>query len=641
MHESLRPQNMLRLPPSLRRHAKLAANGSLHDLEVLCTEIENRPSERTSPLFLPAFYQNLDPATVPSTDDAAEKGHIIQCALTSIQGLYVSEEFLPVAALKDIWPRYWAWVEFFQTEHSNPETPRALDALLDFGINVMRFLSYLQNTNYATIQLIAETPGVRTLVGQTWLLLVRRGPSTEEADDDAMHCLRSCLTGFINTWDANSLQEYVDGTGGTLQDFASVIAATINDFFLARQPPISTPLLDCMLSIIQLVTGIDGIPPMDKIDRDGPRKKDLPLCSALWANGFIPALVKVIVVLAARSLSADTTAAVEDCFLLLRLAFTSRARYACIIEAADTGLLWAMITCGRHPDIHRIHSVMEHFLTNILPSSLIHHGVVRALEIELDTVSGASGTQALQETDHWINFQALVHERSSIRGEFDALNCAWQGACDNVSCGAIRSRPTLKRCARCLNVYYCSSECQTIDWRAGKHHNICSGRDMGLTFNGHLGRRERAFLRAVLHQDYEANMATTIYPAQARFIAEHPNESFYTMFDYSKGTPQITVESASLPPSRLSSDEEEWQDLVARAGASEGRMELHVVELAEGDRPRVWVIPLRTNSSRIHDEIRRIAGTIPATVDDDSSQALLDAVRAVVDEARDSWVAIH
>jgi hypothetical protein len=59
----------------------------------------------------------------------------------------------------------------------------------------------------------------------------------------------------------------------------------------------------------------------------------------------------------------------------------------------------------------------------------------------------------------------------------------------------------------------------------------------------------------------------------------------------------------------------EWLDMVARAVKSRGRIELHVVLVSEGDdRTRYWVVPFRTNSTRVHDDLLRLA---PADCDEE------------------------
>ncbi|KAJ7766219.1 hypothetical protein B0H16DRAFT_1793316 [Mycena metata] len=590
----------------------------MQDLKALCMQMRNHSvSDSTALLFLPAFYQNLDPAGIPSFDDEDDKIALVACALASIEGLYFSEEFLPVAAVVDLWPRYWAWIEFFQ-----------------FGSNVLRFISCFEHDD-ALADLVAATPGVRTLIAQTWSLLVRRGPSTD--DDDILDSLETCITGSINAWEPAGLEEYVDGAGGALEDLASLVVSTINDFVLLRGPPLSEVLLSLVQGLLHFVLVTEAIPANKDITADYLPEDELPLCSALWACGFTSSLVRVMIRLAVTSASES----LEDCFLLLRFAFNSNQGLTRVIEAAEAGVLQTMLVCGTLPPGHKVHLLMKVILTGILPMSLVYSTVVCALEDELEKASIAFELPSpLEETEGWKKFVALVRERSTLRKNFAGTEL--QGACDNMACGVISLRPTLKRCSGCQSAYYCSRECQIADWHRGKHRNICSDRRFGLSLNNQqdLIHFDRAFLRYLLQYDYETHRAPTIYPAQARFIAQHPNQPFYTLFDYSTGAPRITVQSASSM-ARFAGYEAEWHDFVTRSSASEGRMEIHVVELVEEGVPRFWVIPLRTNSSRIHAEIKRIAATIPHTVGEGDSAVLIQAVRTALDQEKDSFLAIH
>jgi hypothetical protein len=56
----------------------------------------------------------------------------------------------------------------------------------------------------------------------------------------------------------------------------------------------------------------------------------------------------------------------------------------------------------------------------------------------------------------------------------------------------------------------------------------------------------------------------------------------------------------------------EWVNIVARAASSQGRIQLHVMKVPEGSNTRLWVVPLRTNSSQRHDALLELAKSLPA-----------------------------
>jgi hypothetical protein len=74
---------------------------------------------------------------------------------------------------------------------------------------------------------------------------------------------------------------------------------------------------------------------------------------------------------------------------------------------------------------------------------------------------------------------------------------------------------------------------------------------------------------------------------------------FLTLFNYC--TIQLSLEVHSATESAVAADlrreDGEWTDMVARAARSEGRMQLHVVRIIEGNMVRYFVVPIRTRAA--------------------------------------------
>jgi hypothetical protein len=134
----------------------------------------------------------------------------------------------------------------------------------------------------------------------------------------------------------------------------------------------------------------------------------------------------------------------------------------------------------------------------------------------------------------------------------------------------------------------------------------------GETSSCPLGFRERNFLRAVVQTDY-ADEIHSICEAQVIFMANHPADRFFTFFDYTDHPVQISVQSVmnSHTSDELKNVGSEWAEILSRAGRSVGRVQLHVIRVPEGSDTRLLVIPLRTNSSQVHDALRQLARSIP------------------------------
>jgi hypothetical protein len=109
-----------------------------------------------------------------------------------------------------------------------------------------------------------------------------------------------------------------------------------------------------------------------------------------------------------------------------------------------------------------------------------------------------------------------------------------------------------------------------------------------------------------MHRDYEANIHS-ICLKQANFIASNPSCTlFLTLFDYCAGSPTIEVHSAtdSTLAAELLEEGNEYEDMVARAARSGGRMHSHVLRILQGTSIRHWVVPLRTVGSKLNERLR-------------------------------------
>ncbi|KAK6980954.1 hypothetical protein R3P38DRAFT_3116885, partial [Favolaschia claudopus] len=168
-------------------------------------------------------------------------------------------------------------------------------------------------------------------------------------------------------------------------------------------------------------------------------------------------------------------------------------------------------------------------------------------------------------------------------------------ACDNLACGEIHERSRLRRCSRCRSSYYCTRECQIADWRDGGHSKICES-FTALTLNEsqscQLGFRERQFLRALVQEAYDEDI-NFICVEQLMLMAE--DQQPFILFDFTCTPQEVSVESVHFA---------QWEYLAERARASRGRMRLHVIRVVEGLRKRLWVIPLRSSSNFIEEDLQ-------------------------------------
>ncbi|KAJ7907269.1 hypothetical protein B0H13DRAFT_1879774 [Mycena leptocephala] len=247
---------------------------------------------------------------------------------------------------------------------------------------------------------------------------------------------------------------------------------------------------------------------------------------------------------------------------------------------------------------------------------------------------------------NWIRFVHLVEERTIFLGSFSAENRTSSKACDNIECGVIQERTNFRRCSR---------SCQRADWRSG-HRNVCQESYVGFSvalYSEHStctdhwrtlgGHREREFLCALLHDDYLYHRHD-ILRRQAEFMINHPDDPFYTWFDYTSG--QLVVDVVSLVgavgPYRV---EDDWYtvDQLVRATRSNGRVNLHRVFIRDaGALVPMW-IPLRSKSGRLYEGLRDLATNLNKMRDKVSVSTYLQQEIAKMDAgpwARTSKIAL-
>ncbi|KAJ7652781.1 hypothetical protein DFH06DRAFT_1330877 [Mycena polygramma] len=125
-----------------------------------------------------------------------------------------------------------------------------------------------------------------------------------------------------------------------------------------------------------------------------------------------------------------------------------------------------------------------------------------------------------------------------------------------------------------------------------------------------LGAPERAVLRAVLLQDYQERQWSTVAAQHLSFMAKHPGEAYFTLFDYRRGRVEISVHPvagfAGVGAEALTASAE-WKNDVARAAQSGERLEIHVMVIPQGKRSRYLVVPLHSNTVRKQTTLKTLA----------------------------------
>ncbi|KAJ7626187.1 hypothetical protein FB45DRAFT_1030484 [Roridomyces roridus] len=120
IHPALLPRNISKLPLPLQRvarHAMSQGSWMSTSLKTWFQQLgELRPEENLG--LLPALYTLLDPSLIPSPEsDTATKVrtsmHSTMMTWAYLESSLLHNPMFPLTATVDLWPRVWAWMEFF------------------------------------------------------------------------------------------------------------------------------------------------------------------------------------------------------------------------------------------------------------------------------------------------------------------------------------------------------------------------------------------------------------------------------------------------------------------------------------------------------------------------------------------------
>ncbi|KAJ6562216.1 hypothetical protein B0H19DRAFT_1233920 [Mycena capillaripes] len=619
VHPDLRLEKLARLPPDLRRIAKIAASGSLESLTRLERPVKEGPENRAL-LLLPVFYANLDLESIPSpdevdtTDPSPDVASTLMRAYVSLQALdsypNLSPELLPI-----LWPRVWAWIDFLDTYHYHLGNASSEHAN---RVHYLQKIRWFRSHENAT-ELVDSTHGVWTMVARMWTLCVERdGFARGSAGTTAVGYF---IAGPIS---AVHLDELLEALGGTQRDLAAVVVRHIT--LVTRDP--RNPLAASNLYHLHSVTVF-----LAQANRLGYLVRE-----AFAYSGLTRALVESACALT-QIKGVEAADLLRLTWNLLRWVVTENVLHVWMPLALKSGLLRAIVACATHsaaatdiPDFRQV-------LTRDLPPSLVYSRVLsRMVKAIRDPEVRTADLHGSAIFDEWKAFLDLAKARLAVYRFFTSDEYISSRACDNMKCAAIDQRKRFSMCSVCRRRCYCSADCQRIDWTEGGHKTACEILYIDRTDHPEdLRSRDIYFLRALLHHDYHA-ARHDIRLQQIAFMHEHPGTDFYTHFDYSRGAVSVKV----LPQSNSNHPRDLGHPLrIAQAAASGGCLELHYMFVSAGSTARGRWFPLRSSSGVLAQRLAVIARGIEFDAQISAiRERLLEDIRALDEEVAEV-VQIH
>ncbi|KAJ7933247.1 hypothetical protein B0H13DRAFT_1856279 [Mycena leptocephala] len=218
---------------------------------------------------------------------------------------------------------------------------------------------------------------------------------------------------------------------------------------------------------------------------------------------------------------------------------------------------------------------MKSFLTK--PSRVVYFSVLLQLRTsidELETPLDADTFQGFPVSEKWEAFWSLLQERWALMEEYmERDKASVMSACD-MFCdwGKIRV-PALLRLPGIQVLLQSMSKTRLAP---GGHRETCSWKPDDITT---VSPRDRSFLRALLHEDYLRLRARLLHD-ELVYLRSSPGSHFYYKFDYC--TPYTGCEASVETVHEFALDNDIWRHQNARARASGGRVQTHVMRVADG-----------------------------------------------------------
>ncbi|KAJ7710917.1 hypothetical protein B0H17DRAFT_1123998 [Mycena rosella] len=540
-------------------------------------------------LLLPVFFSKLNPAKIPSATDM-DTDELGETSVSNVLGAYFSLtaldgfERIPPESFVHLWQRAWPWMEFWDV-YCAQICPAFIPGLRP---RFTRLLAALLSED--TVDEMVSTSGVRVLVTQAWAALL---PS-EGVSLRAVSMLFS-----RKEFHKSHFQEFIEGAGGI--GALTALISQHSKYLVGDQTmdiSLTLQFLDGFwhfaesadLSVVTWHTWMDN------------------LCS----NRYIGAVMSVLLFPGDRWGGTDTLFQLSPRLFKLYLTFLTRllvhsaesnSGSEAMREALMYGLLRVLVLQARRRD-DAVDALMRTLVGQILPARTIYLDVLFELDFSLRRVAAMAPTHTFTMSaisEEWRNFIALLNDRLGVKKQWSTGEYVRRKACDNMECGKIDTKNFFRRCSGCKYQHYCSRACQITDWRAG-HREVCQ--DMcPLTGPRHLTPCDRSFLRALITHDYE-QYRLPIFATRIVRMRQYPGRPLQIIFDYT-GAQLNPIDVQPIPtpiPAPL-------QAYISRATRSGNRMHLCAVHV--GSQGPIWMLPIRSSSSKIADALAEMAREIP------------------------------
>ncbi|KAJ7673783.1 hypothetical protein DFH06DRAFT_1123457 [Mycena polygramma] len=321
-------------------------------------------------LLLPAFYAVLDPTRIPSIAEldvsisilsGSAPGPAIATAIGSLS-VFVALPKPDPSEYAAIWARVWAWIEFLHTYKLHL---RDLPAEEELYFGFMLTISHIQAQ--WDEQLISSTPGLCAVVARSWVVFLEGQNSAGIRNTCQLLSRTKALVG------TPEMDEFIDGTGGTVDALAATVVRHINIATTGHAP-----------------IGSAGI----------------------------------FMLMAVANFLHTTTS--KCC--------TSPPCYPWITGALQAGLLRAIASSAMTGSNDALRH-LSHSLESIIPNALVYRSALGPMPEAILDVQKLVDTRAFRNSglyQPWLTFQEHVNERVNFLSLFVSESYVAYKGCDNV-----------------------------------------------------------------------------------------------------------------------------------------------------------------------------------------------------------------
>ncbi|KAJ7667005.1 hypothetical protein DFH06DRAFT_1384567 [Mycena polygramma] len=424
------------LPLRLRPVTRAAAAGSSKDLLRLRDLAKTDSDSSQTSLFLPAFYANLHPRLIPSTDqvESLSWDHLIipiSRAVCSLDYLRISKHVIPADARLSIWHRVWAWMQFLHIYRTCiPRLETSSEPAIYAAFVVVA--NKLARDNGIGRE-IREVPGFTVILIHAWKvsLLEPDDPSSSEALLDVCTFLCSYSQSPLS-W--RHMEEFVEGSGGSLSHLASLALKHFDHH--VTHPHTRFPLFVFSSVLTFLGTNL----------QDNKAFQD-----AMISHGSVETFVHVALVLAEERhgpgddelLRVGGGFAHKMLFYIwnyLTLHFIKPHSYRCMRQAIRAGLLRVIIASAVNCDATLNTPDCLQSVLKLLKQYSVYHSVLSSLEPAFHDVKDIQTAHAFTHSSSfqsWSAFWDLAHERIAILKHYESADLPPQPAMSQLQLNSL------------------------------------------------------------------------------------------------------------------------------------------------------------------------------------------------------------